>query len=139
MDDRTSKSDLHSKSLKDLEARLKAARDAHSGVDAELAEDRAAARQGLAVGFRLGVEMLVGILMGLVLGLALDNWLGTKPVFMLIMILLGFAAGLLNVYRLLKGMSETAPIGQAIRQGPVDDYKKPPEEMEKNGSNDLDK
>jgi len=47
----------------------------------------------------IGVQLVVSILIGLAFGLALDRWLGTKPWFMLLFIILGVAAGFLNIYR----------------------------------------
>ena len=56
-------------------------------------------RQGLSIAMRLGIEMLVATLIGTVMGFALDRLLGTKPWFMVAGVLLGGAAGSLNVYR----------------------------------------
>jgi ATP synthase protein I len=39
---------------------------------------------------------------GFLIGFALDKWLGTKPWLMLIMLFLGFAAGIFNVLRISK-------------------------------------
>jgi ATP synthase protein I len=47
----------------------------------------------------VGVQLAVSIIIGFLMGLGLDRWLGTKPLFMLIFILFGVAAGFLNVYR----------------------------------------
>ncbi|MGK7345183.1 MAG: AtpZ/AtpI family protein [Candidatus Nitrospinota bacterium M3_3B_026] len=47
----------------------------------------------------VGVQLVVSILIGAGLGLALDRWLGTKPWLMLLFIVLGVAAGFLNIYR----------------------------------------
>lgn len=40
------------------------------------------------------VEITVGIGMGLAIGIGLDELLGTQPLFLLLMLLLGFAAGM---------------------------------------------
>ena len=55
---------------------------------------------------RTSTELLAGLLVGTLLGVGLDRWLGTAPLFLLVGILLGFAAGLLNVARSMKETNE---------------------------------
>ena len=57
----------------------------------------------LSLAFRIGVELVSAIAIGLAIGWLLDNWLYTKPWFMIVFILLGGAAGILNVFRLANG------------------------------------
>ena len=54
---------------------------------------------GLARGLRLSSELLAGVIVGTGLGLLLDNWLGTSPWGLLVLLILGFAAGVFNVIR----------------------------------------
>lgn len=51
------------------------------------------------VAYRVLVEMLAGVIVGGGLGWLLDEWLGTRPWFLMAMIVLGFAAGMSNAYR----------------------------------------
>jgi len=53
----------------------------------------------LARGFRLSTELVVGVAVGAFIGWALDRWLGTSPWGMIVFLLLGFAAGVVNVMR----------------------------------------
>ena len=53
----------------------------------------------LARGFRLSTELVAGVLVGAFIGWALDKWLGISPWGMIVLVLLGFAAGVLNVMR----------------------------------------
>ncbi len=53
----------------------------------------------LARGFRLSTELVAGVLVGAFIGWALDKWLGTSPWGMMVFLLLGFAAGVVNVIR----------------------------------------
>ena len=53
----------------------------------------------LARGFRLSAEFVAGILVGAALGWLTDRWLGTSPWGMIVLLLLGFAAGVLNMMR----------------------------------------
>lgn len=48
---------------------------------------------------RVSSELLAGLFVGCLLGLGLDRWLGTQPLFLLIGMGLGFAAGLRNLMR----------------------------------------
>ncbi len=53
----------------------------------------------LARGFRLSTELVAGVLVGAFIGWALDRWLGISPWGMIVFLLLGFAAGVVNVVR----------------------------------------
>jgi ATP synthase protein I len=53
----------------------------------------------IARGFRLSVELVAGVLLGAGIGWLLDWWLGISPFGMIVFLLLGFAAGVLNVMR----------------------------------------
>src|SRR5271166_3291156 len=54
---------------------------------------------GLARGLRLSTELVAGVLVGAGIGWALDRWLGISPWGLIVFLLLGFAAGVLNVVR----------------------------------------
>ncbi len=54
---------------------------------------------GFARGFRLSSELVAGVLVGAVIGWALDRFLGITPWGLIVFVLLGFAAGVLNVMR----------------------------------------
>ncbi len=66
-------------------ARAKAERD--SGVTP--AEARSESR-----GWAIGVEFVGAVLIGAFIGYLLDRWLGTAPWLMIVLLFLGFAAGL---------------------------------------------
>ena len=53
----------------------------------------------LARGFRLSTELVAGVLVGAFIGWALDRWLCSSPWWMFVFLLLGFAAGVVNVMR----------------------------------------
>jgi ATP synthase protein I len=53
----------------------------------------------LARGLRLSTEFVAGVLIGAVIGWLLDRFAGTSPWGMIVFLLLGFAAGVLNLIR----------------------------------------
>jgi len=59
----------------------------------------AADLSGFARGMRLSAELVGGVAIGCLLGWLFDRWLGTTPWGMIVLLLLGFAAGVLNVMR----------------------------------------
>jgi ATP synthase protein I len=61
--------------------------------------DRATTASGYARGFRLSSEFVAGVIVGAGLGWLIDRGLGTSPWGLTVFLLLGFAAGVLNVMR----------------------------------------
>jgi ATP synthase protein I len=53
----------------------------------------------MARGFRLSTELVAGVLVGAMIGWLLDRWLGISPWGLIVFLLLGFTAGVLNVMR----------------------------------------
>jgi ATP synthase protein I len=82
--------------LKRLGERLdQASRPSETGSGPRQTTDTSA----FARGFRLSTELVAGVLVGAGLGWLLDRWLGTTPWGLIVLLLLGFAAGILNVMR----------------------------------------
>jgi ATP synthase protein I len=59
----------------------------------------AADPSAIARGFRLSTELVAGVVVGAAIGWLVDRWLGISPWGMIVFLLLGFAAGVLNVMR----------------------------------------
>ena len=53
----------------------------------------------MARGLRLSSELVAGVLVGGGIGWLLDKWLGISPWGLILFLLLGFTAGVLNVMR----------------------------------------
>jgi ATP synthase protein I len=54
----------------------------------------------LGAGMRAASELVAGILVGTGIGFLLDRTFGTKPLFLIVLMMLGMAAGFVNIYRL---------------------------------------
>ena len=67
-----------------------------SGNEQEAAQAKASA---MAVGLRLSSELVAGVLVGAALGWGFDRLLSTSPWGLIVFLLLGFTAGVINVMR----------------------------------------
>ena len=56
-------------------------------------------RQGMQIAFRLGTELTVATFIGAILGYGVDRFFGVRPWGLALGVILGGAAGSLNVYR----------------------------------------
>ena len=53
----------------------------------------------MAIGFRLSSELIAGVVVGALIGWAIDHWLPTSPWGLIVFVLVGFVAGVVNVVR----------------------------------------
>ena len=67
-----------------------------SGSEQDAAQAKASA---MAVGLRLSSELVAGVLVGAALGWGFDRLLSTSPWGLIVFLLLGFTAGVVNVMR----------------------------------------
>lgn len=58
-------------------------------------------RKGMALGLKISSEFIAAIAVGAMLGYLIDRFAGTSPWGLIILLLLGFCAGVLNVLRTL--------------------------------------
>ena len=85
-----------------FEERLRAAR-SKQGLDAPPPQPGKSGDVGVSpmgIALRVGIEMVSALLVAVAIGWALDRWLGTRPILLGVFVLLGGAAGVLNVWRL---------------------------------------
>jgi ATP synthase protein I len=61
--------------------------------------DGSARASAMALGFRLSSELVAGVLVGALMGWGFDRLLSTSPFGLIVFVLLGFTAGVLNVIR----------------------------------------
>ena len=80
--------------------RRRAALDAKLGPDPSEEVDAAASgRSDMARGLKLSSEFIAGVVVGALIGWTVDSFAGTSPFGLIVFLLLGFAAGVLNVLR----------------------------------------
>lgn len=100
-----------------FEERLRAARQ-RQGLEPRPPEQSGGADKhqpsALAIGLRVGVELMSALVVAVAIGWWLDKWLHTSPVLLALFVLLGGAAGMLNVWRLM-GLGQTSPGGTTHR------------------------
>ena len=75
--------------MRRLEARIAEAKVRHTPAP----RPSQAAHSQAEVAWRMIVELVVGLLIGFGIGLGLDTLLGTRPIFLVLLTLAGFAAG----------------------------------------------
>ena len=96
---------MSNKDLDDLQSRIQSFQKKND--DSEAVEKKAAQSDNISMGVRAGAELLVPILVACFIGYQLDGWLETKPIFLIIMLLLGMGAGFLNVYKITVAIDES--------------------------------
>ncbi|MEP3436856.1 MAG: AtpZ/AtpI family protein [Hoeflea sp.] len=90
--------DGRSESLDARRKRLDAELLARRKVEPEAGSNRQASK-GYALAVKLSSEFIAGVLVGVILGYMFDRFLGTSPWGLIVFLLLGFCAGVLNILR----------------------------------------
>ena len=94
---------------KRLSAQL-ADRKAGDAVEAKREAQSEERKKGMALGFKISSEFISAVAVGAILGYGLDYYAGTSPWGMIILLLLGFCAGVLNVLRSVGKVAEPPPL-----------------------------
>ena len=103
--------------LKRLDAEL-AERRKDDGAE-QAAEARASeSRKGYALAMKLSSEFVAAVIVGALLGYLLDHFAGTGPWGMIIFLLLGFSAGVLNVMRAAGMVASPHPVDRLAGREP---------------------
>nr|WP_099865609.1 AtpZ/AtpI family protein [Pararhizobium haloflavum] len=64
------------------------------------------ARSGWGLAVKVSSEFIAGITVGAILGFGFDSYFGTSPWGLIVLLMLGFAAGVLNVLRAVGKVAE---------------------------------
>lgn len=101
-------------------------------LDAELSARRTAVAdskaekkpaEGFALAVKLSSEFVAGVIVGALLGYLADRFLGTGPWGLIVFLLLGFCAGVLNVLRSTGAVADASWKAGANRDGQGEDGK----------------
>lgn len=88
--------------LEELDKKLKAFRKSTQKSDRQCQKGRHPVMTMMWLAFNVVSELVGGVLCGLAIGWGLDKWLNTSPVFIVIFLVVGCIASVLNVIRYLK-------------------------------------
>lgn len=103
---------------RDLASRIASAKRERAIEDDRASRDASPEMSGLARGLRIGTEFIAAVLVGAGIGYLIDLGLGTSPWGLLILMLMGFAAGILNVIRVVAEMNAASPPPPGSDLGP---------------------
>jgi ATP synthase protein I len=103
---------------RDLASRIASAKRERDIEDHKASGAASPEMSGMARGMRIGTEFIAAILVGAVIGYLIDLGLGTSPWGLLIMLMVGFAAGILNVTRVVAQMNAASPPPPGSDMGP---------------------
>ena len=83
--------------LKDLDNKLKNIREKKDEINPD-----SRAFKSAHIGWRMVLELVIGIIIGVILGFSLDSFFNTSPIFLIILIFFGFAAGVRTMIKTAK-------------------------------------
>ena len=104
--------DDRSAKLDDLEKRIRAIREGQKPKRRKGREEFSAAHMA----WRMTLELVVGGLVGAAMGWGLDVLLGTRPIFLIVFVLLGMAAGIRTALRSAEELSRDQVREEAERR-----------------------
>ena len=102
----------------DLASRIASAKRDRAAEDNRASADASSEMSGMARGMRIGTEFIAAVLVGAGIGYLIDLGLGTSPWGLLILLMMGFAAGILNVIRVVAEMNAASPPPPGSDMGP---------------------
>ena len=94
-------------------SRLSTSLDAREAADADTARSEGGDKSlggAMSLGVRVLTEFVAGVAVGTLIGWQLDVWFKTSPIFLIVFLTLGTAAGFWNVYRLAAKPTGRGPV-----------------------------
>ncbi len=95
--------------LNDLDRRIQLAKKGANDDKPTLSDHHSAAH----IAWRMVIELVVGLAVGFSIGYGLDSFFNTMPLFLVIFIFLGFAAGIKTMMRSAKEVQDHATVPSA--------------------------
>mgnify|MGYP006432685777 FL=1 len=99
--------------LAEIDRKLKEVNDAREAPSKLASKIKQPPGNVLGLAMRVSVEVVSALAIGFAIGWSLDQWLDTRPWLMLVFLLIGGAAGIINVYRMASGFGYGDNYGQA--------------------------
>ena len=96
--------------LSELDRKISAARGAGK-PKSRADKDKYAA---MSMGWRMIIELVVSVMIGAAMGWGLDSLIGTLPLFLIVFVMLGFAAGVRTMLRSAEEMQRKQSAAQAL-------------------------
>ena len=84
-----------------FDQRLRKAQEQQANERPKAASDEAGGTSAMGIGMKVGVELVAAMAVAVAMGWGLDRWLGSTPWLTGLFVLLGGAAGIANVWRLM--------------------------------------
>jgi ATP synthase protein I len=110
------------KRASDLGARLDKVKDEVRKRHAEPEPDQRARGAAMGQAMKIAIELVVGIAVGGFIGKVLDDQFGTRPWLLIVFLMLGFAAGMLNIVRTARRLqAEAEPLQRSAKSVPDDE------------------
>ena len=103
------------KRFEEISARIRAERDQAAAAQGQTGRRTSAVGKTWGSAFRLGSEFVAAVLVGGGLGYLIDRLFGTLPWGLIILLLVGFAAGILNMAR---AAGKVPKAGDRLNDGP---------------------
>ncbi|MGL1921103.1 MAG: AtpZ/AtpI family protein [Hyphomicrobiales bacterium] len=85
--------DSENTKLKDFDEKLKQAKKPKE------VKNKSQNKKAMSNAYGYATELLAGFVIGAIMGWSIDNWLDTKPLFMIVFIFIGAGAGIFNVIK----------------------------------------
>ena len=92
------------KNFKEISARLEIAK---KNVKKKQFTNQSSNAASLGKALKISTELVASVVVGSTLGFILDNWFGTKPLFIICFFFIGVIAGILNVIKSAKKMQKS--------------------------------
>ena len=98
--------DKQKKKLEEISGKIDSYRSSQNDINSK---DEASRGKQISIAMRLSTELVVSCIVGAVLGWYMDKWLDTKPIFFIILLILGIISGIKTAINTSKQLYENIP------------------------------
>jgi ATP synthase protein I len=98
--------DKQKRKLKEISGKIDSYKSGRSDINEKYKEKRG---KQISLAMRLSTELVVSCVVGAVLGWYIDKWLDTKPIFFIILLILGIISGIKTAVNTSRQMYEDIP------------------------------